>query len=125
MHMYEQDYHENFPKNLSQLYPAYVSELSRFICASRGGITEESIRKDYNICYQYISGMKEEYDAKCILAFDRQGNHFGQDVLNNNAGRNVLFLYRGCEWIPEENWESTWQKHLSCLKASKERIKAK
>ena len=124
MHMYAQDYRENFPGNLSQLYPGYVSELSLFVCPSRGGITEDNIRNNFNICYQYISGMTEEYDDNCLLAFDRKGNHKRQDD-HNRAGRNILFLYGAVNWIPEENWEPTWQKHLSCLKASKERIKTK
>ena len=118
-HMYTIDYNGSFPENLSQLYPQYISDLEIFICPDRIPlVTEEDISKNFNICYEYVPGMTEEYDSNCVIVYDREENHEGE-------GRNVLYVSGHIRWISKEAWISTWQTHLEKFEASKEKVKQK
>ena len=118
LHMYAMDYDEHFPENLSALYPKYVSDLKVFICPSRPGVTKEDVKKDFNICYKYVKGMSELYSDNCLIAYDKKENHKGK-------GRNVCFVDGHLEWVPEEEWDSVWKKHLQELQKFEEEKKQK
>lgn len=107
IHMYAQDNAGRFPESLKQVYPEYISSLKLFVCPSRKKIKEKSVLKDFNLCYEYVVGkITEHYPVECLLMFDKEDNH-------NKEGRNAVFVDGHVEWIPEENWNSIWQNHLS------------
>ncbi|HNS32221.1 MAG TPA: hypothetical protein PKN36_04515 [bacterium] len=102
---YAQDYEGNFPGDLAELYPKYVTSQRTFICPGKI-VNEEEISKNFNTCYEYIPGMTKEYDG-CLAVFDREGNH--------KNGRNACFANGETEWIPSEKWPAVWQKHTEKL----------
>jgi len=116
LHMFAQDYQESFPEDLSQLYSGYITDNQVFICPSRTGITEQDISRNPHTCYEYITGLTEEFDENCLIVFDREQNH-------PPDGRNVLFLGGDAKWIPSQTWQSTWQVHIDAVEQSREAIR--
>jgi len=119
MMMYSQDYREYFPVELSLLYPSYVASPRTFICPSRPGVDEEDVKRDFTVCYEYVSGMTAQYDEECILMCDREGNHRGRG--RKGEGRNTLFVSATVKWIRSDEWPSAWAAHEEALRRSRER----
>ena len=108
---YAQDYKENFPGDLSELYPEYVTSRMTFICPGKL-VNEKEISKNFNICYEYIQGMTKEHDS-CLIVFDMEGNH--------RNGRNACFTNGETKWIPGDIWPAAWQEHNEKLELDKNR----
>lgn len=133
LEIYSHDHNDNFPKNLSQIYPEYATDLIIFICPEKTpSISKEDVSINFNICYEYVSGMTNKYDRNCIIVFDKKGNHKRKTTVwekmrgyprEENTGRNVCFVNTHVRWIPEEKLETTWQTHLSKLRYSRTQTK--
>jgi len=111
--MFAEDHQRKFPDNLSEIYPKYISTLTTFICPSTKISEKEVIRKNFNVCYDYVSGITEEYPEDCILVYDKEENHKGE-------GRNVCFVSGSVKWIPREEWAKIYQQHQSSIEAYKD-----
>lgn len=117
LQLYAVDHNWYFPESLSQLYPKYCPDLQIFICPSREPRPKErDVLKDFNVCYEYVTGMTTEYDSDCMIVFDKEENHKGE-------GRYVVFVDSDTAWITDPKWDLTWQTHLKNFEASKERGK--
>lgn len=104
---YAADNSGQFPRDLSILYPAYISESRIYVCPgerSRWPYARPSrgryIRKDGFYCY--VSGLSAGDDADCILAFDEEWNHEGVgatvlDVRGDIRWRRVEYLHAALE----------------------------
>jgi len=96
--MYSCDYEEQFPENLFQLYPVYVSDPAVFWCPSDSGDQKpQDIKtpKDALVSYKYIPGLCESDSPDSPLIYEDLENH-------NHEGGNVLFVDGHVEWKDQE-----------------------
>jgi prepilin-type processing-associated H-X9-DG protein len=100
LHMYSQDNNENFPDDISALYPNYVGDMRIFICPS------SKVSSDTQISYVYIRGLSEQDSSDSIIAYDASpDNHDGD-------GRNVLFLDGHVRWCTEKEFQKLLNKSI-------------
>jgi dGTP triphosphohydrolase len=109
--MFAVDHEGKFPDNLAEIYPKYISTPKTFICPSTK-VSEKEVKKNFNACYDYVSGMTEKYPEDCILVYDKEENHKGE-------GKNVCFVSGSVKWIPREEWAKIYQQHQDSIEAYK------
>ena len=125
IHMYAQDYNENFPyynsteadvasKSLSFLIPTYVSAPKVFVCASstqtEGGNTAGSELNlgDDHLSYAYAYNLNEQTSTDTVVMIDKSGTTQAEWAAALSAGTNhstdginALYVDGHVEWIPE------------------------
>ena len=110
LHIYAQDYDEQFPPTLMELYPKYINSPSVFWCPT----DKDSMPTDINnnkmdainsvrISYQYNSGYNIPSSSDIPLVWD---NGCGGSLDNHKKGGNVLYLDGHVQWLPKEQWEN-------------------
>jgi len=84
---YASEHGEEFPKELKELYPNYVTDQAVFDCpASKAVGTPE--KPDY----KYTAGPKALSPAKSVIVEDIDGNH-------GKHGRNLLRVDGSIDWV--------------------------
>lgn len=83
---YAADHAEEFPENLSKLYPEYTKDRSVFDCPS-----SRNLGTPDNPDYKYNPGLKLWSSPRGVIVEDRDGNHRGN-------GKNVLRIDGSIEW---------------------------
>ncbi len=105
--MYTVDYDEQFPENLSQLYPEYASA-EIFCCPSDpDDSAPEDIEtpEDAMVSYRYIGSLSPEDDSDSPIVYEDLENH-------GNEGCNVLFIDGHVEWIGEEEFKRLVEERM-------------
>ncbi|MFH1708085.1 MAG: hypothetical protein ABIF71_09220 [Planctomycetota bacterium] len=82
--MYAMSNDENYPPNLQAMVPDQIADTNLFMCPACNMLDS----------YVYLPGLTANSPTKCILAFDRKGNHA--------KGRNVLFVDAHVEFMDED-----------------------
>lgn len=84
---YASEHKEEFPKELKELYPNYVTDQAVFDCPA-SKIIGTPDRPDY----VYTAGLKALSPAKRVVVEDIDGNH-------GKSGRNLLRVDGSIEWV--------------------------
>jgi len=124
LRMYAEDYAGHYPPQLSNLYPRYATRPSVFLCpirACRDHLGAQDVLKDFNVCYEYVPGLKVGDDEKLLLAFDREDNH-ARIPGHHRDSRLALFAdMRVRAFQPRisssarEEWARVWATHRKLL----------
>ncbi|MBM4078455.1 MAG: FHA domain-containing protein [Planctomycetes bacterium] len=89
---YSADSRGEFPKNLTDLYPQYISDRNVFVCP---GDNAPFTGANNILCSYEVGPRPNSPGAQNILAYDHNAaNH-------QNLGRNALFTDHHVEWIDE------------------------
>ena len=94
---YTMDYEGMFPDQLSSLYPAYVWELSMFVCPDSTDKVDSADGIDEDASYVYVTGLTISHPGDTLLAYDNPGNH-------GEEGRCELYVNGHVEWVKPEDW---------------------
>ena len=84
---YAAEHGEEFPKELKELYPNYVTDQAVFDCPA-SKIAGTSDQPDYI----YTTGLKALSSAKSVIVEDADGNH-------GKSGKNLLRVDGSIDWI--------------------------
>ncbi|MHC4504718.1 MAG: DUF1559 family PulG-like putative transporter, partial [Planctomycetota bacterium] len=116
-HLYSGDFDEQFPADLSALYPDYVSDTKVFVCPSgfggKGAYIDPPADRfsEEHVSYCYVSGLTAEDKAYYILAFDEERNHEG-------IGVNVLYVAGSIQWHRLKSFRAELEKQLAEFEAN-------
>jgi prepilin-type processing-associated H-X9-DG protein len=107
IHMYADDYNDEFPPDFKALYPNYVDNPKVFKCP-QGKATYKDFYPGGTIrpsstSYAYVPGLKATTPGHVILAYDKTVTNHG------GLGRNVVFADAHVEWWPEDAPVSFWE----------------
>ncbi len=112
-HMFAQDHSGKFPENPDNLFPEYLTSSNVLFCPSSSITIPKKITKDNaTLCYEYVSGLTEEYDPGCLVMYDRIENHL--------EGRNIFFLDGHVQWTRKEKWDEIYQRHKELMEKAQQ-----
>lgn len=119
-YVYSADHNEEFPPSQGALFPEYVPDGMLFVCYEASKATEikqedlppgskdaSSVFTQKNTDYVYLPGLKATDHPRCVLMFDKRGNH--------EDHRNVLFTDRQVQWMTESEFQEALAKTVEYL----------
>jgi prepilin-type N-terminal cleavage/methylation domain-containing protein len=95
-----------FPDDLSELYPEYISGLKCFTCPSdmdASDIARDGADIDVATSYLYSRGWGRKDPLDKILACDKN-DIFGKDTNHAGKGGNVIYLSGEVKWVDTADW---------------------
>ena len=120
-HLYSSDNEGAYPPLLGTLFPTYLPDGKVFVCPDAprrtsglvatdvpDGATDASavLTHEYTD-YVYVSGPSAADPARCVIVFDRLGNH--------EKGRNVGFADGNVKWMKEREFQDALARTIEYL----------
>ena len=91
--LYATDNQNNFPDDLSKLYPRHIQSAQYFFCPDYLKQEKQQITNtNLDGSYIYVSGQALNGPENSLILYDRGSNH--------KDGRNALFLGGHVKWFP-------------------------
>ncbi len=110
MAMYQNDFNEQTPNKLDDLYDQYITAKQIFKCPQDN--RPMTIGQGIQCSYIYVGRTPRTTDPQVAILWDKRGNH--------RRGRNVLFYDGSVRWVPEFRLRRVLNDSLQRLQRNQE-----